>query len=70
MNQADYLSYVKFNKAEGSGEYDLPNDMLRGFAGSGLEANVQIVPVPSLAAELLMLFPHLNLSLSTDFLLN
>ena len=50
MNQADYLSYVKFNKAAGSGEYDLPNDMLRGFAGSGLEANVQIVPVPSLTA--------------------
>lgn len=50
MNQADYLTYVKFNKAAGSGEYDLPNDMLRGFAGSGLEANVQIVPVPSLAA--------------------
>lgn len=50
MNQADYLTYVKFNKAVGSGEYDLPNDMLRGFAGSGLEANVQIVPVPSLTA--------------------
>ena len=50
MNQADYLTYVKFNKAAGSGEYDLPNDMLRGFAGSGLEANVQIVPVPSLPA--------------------
>ena len=50
MNQADYLTYVKFNKAAGSGEYDLPNDMLRGFAGSGLEANVQIVPVPSLTA--------------------
>lgn len=50
MNQADYLTYVKFNKAKGSGEYDLPNDMLRGFAGSGLEANVQIVPVPSLTA--------------------
>lgn len=50
MNQADYLTYVKFNKAVGSGEYDLPNDMLRGFAGSGLEANVQIVPVPSLPA--------------------
>src|SRR5678809_1107935 len=30
MNQADYLTHVKFNKATGSGEYDLPNDELRG----------------------------------------
>ena len=50
INQADYLTYVKFNKAAGSGEYDNPNDVLRGFSGTGLETNVQIVPVPSLAA--------------------
>lgn len=50
MNQADYLTYVKFNKAGGSGEYDLPNDTLRGFTGTGLETNVAIVPVPALAA--------------------
>jgi len=50
MNQADYLTYIKLNKAVGSGEYDLPNDMLRGFTGTGLETAVQIVPVPSLVA--------------------
>lgn len=50
INQADYLTYIRFNKAVGSGEYDLPNDMLRGFTGTGLDANVQIVPVPSLVA--------------------
>ena len=50
MNQADYLTHVKFNKATGSGEYDLPNDELRGFTGTGLETSVSIVPVPSLVA--------------------
>lgn len=50
MNQADYLTHVKFNKSTGSGEYDLPNDELRGFTGTGLETSVSIVPVPSLAA--------------------
>lgn len=50
MNPADYLTYIKLNKASGSGEYDLPNDMLRGFSGTGLETSVQIVPVPTLAA--------------------
>ena len=50
MNQADYLTYVKFNKATGSGEYDLPNDELKGFTGTGLETSVSIVPVPSLVA--------------------
>lgn len=49
MNQADYLTHIKLNKATGSGEYDLPNDLLRGFTGSGLETTVQIVPVPTLA---------------------
>lgn len=49
MNQADYLTYIKFNKAAGTGEYDLPNDLLRGFSGTGLETSVQIVPVPTLA---------------------
>ena len=49
MNQADYLAYIKLNKAAGSGEYDLPNDLLRGFAGTGFETTVQIVPVPTLA---------------------
>lgn len=48
MNQADYLAYIKLNKAAGSGEYDLPNDLLRGFAGTGFETTVQIVPVPTL----------------------
>lgn len=50
MNQADYLTHIKFNKATGSGEYDLPNDELRGFTGTELETSVSIVPVPSLAA--------------------
>ena len=50
MNPADYLAYIKLNKAAGSGEYDLPNDLLRGFAGTGLETTVQVVPVPTLAA--------------------
>lgn len=50
MNPADYLAYIKLNKAAGSGEYDLPNDLLRGFAGTGLEVAVQVVPVPTLAA--------------------
>lgn len=48
MNPADYLAYIKLNKAAGSGEYDLPNDLLRGFAGTGFETTVQIVPVPTL----------------------
>ena len=50
MNPGDYLKYIKLNKATGSGEYDLPNDMLRGFSGTGLETSVQIVPVPTLEA--------------------
>ena len=50
MNPSDYLTYIKLNKAAGSGEYDLPNDLLRGFAGTGLEVAVQVVPVPTLAA--------------------
>lgn len=50
MNQADYLTHIKLNKASGSGEYDLPNELLRGFTGSGLETNIQVVPVPTLAA--------------------
>ena len=50
MNQADYLTYIKLNKANGSGEYDLPNDLLRGFSGTGLETTVQVVPVPTLTA--------------------
>jgi len=50
MNPADYLAYIKLNKAAGSGEYDLPNDLLRGFAGTNLETTVQVVPVPTLAA--------------------
>ena len=50
MNPADYLTYIKLNKAIGSGEYDLPNDALRGFTGSGLETAVQVVPVPTLLA--------------------
>ena len=36
MNQADYLTHVKFNKAGGTGEYDLPNDTLRGFHRYGI----------------------------------
>lgn len=48
MHPADYAEYIKLNKATGSGEYDLPNDMLRGFNVAGFETNVQIVPVPSL----------------------
>ena len=50
MNPGDYLQYIKLNKASGSGEYDLPNDLLRGFSGTGLETSVQIVPVPTLDA--------------------
>lgn len=50
MNQADYLTYIKLNKAAGSGEYDLPNNALSGFTGTGLETNVEVVPVPSLVA--------------------
>lgn len=50
MNNADYLTYIKLNKAVGSGEYDMPNDILRGFTGTGLETAVQIIPVPTLAA--------------------
>ena len=50
MNQADYLTYIKLNKADGSGEYNLPNDLLRGFSGTGLETTVQVIPVPTLTA--------------------
>lgn len=50
MNPADYTTYIKFNKALGSGEYDQPNDMLKGFSNEGFETNVRIIPVPSLTA--------------------
>lgn len=50
MNQADYLTFIKFNKASGSGEYDLPNNELKIVNANGLEISLQVVPVPSIAA--------------------
>lgn len=49
MNNQDYVEYIALNKADGSGEYDLPNSQLslidgRLFFGGTLEA----VPVPTL----------------------
>lgn len=49
MNQEDYLKFIDFNKANGSGEYDLPNSQLRVLNGSGLEVNLTVVPVPTIA---------------------
>lgn len=48
MNPADYLTFIKFNKATGSGEYDLPNNTLNVVNASGLEVSLQVVPVPTL----------------------
>lgn len=50
MNQADYLTFIKFNKATGSGEYDLPNNELKIVNANGLEISLQVVPVPSITA--------------------
>lgn len=50
LNQADYLTFIKFNKASGSGEYDLPNNELKIVNANGLEISLQVVPVPSIAA--------------------
>jgi len=49
MNQADYLKFIKFNKATGSGEYDLPNNELRLVNANGIEVTLQVIPVPSIA---------------------
>ncbi|GEM_PF-1390405 len=50
MNQADYLKFVDFNKASGSGEYTLPNGQLKVLSGNGLEVNMTVIPVPTIAA--------------------
>lgn len=50
MNQADYLTFIKFNKASGSGEYDLPNNELKLVNTNGLEVSLQVIPVPSIPA--------------------
>ena len=49
MNNADYLTHIKFNKAAGSGEYDLPNGKLSVLDAQGIERSVTVVPVPDLA---------------------
>lgn len=50
MNQADYLKFIDFNKASGSGEYDLPNGKLNIINGSGLEVSLTIIPIPTITA--------------------
>ena len=50
MNQGDYLKFIDFNKASGSGEYDLPNGKLNIVNGSGLEVSLTIIPIPSIPA--------------------
>lgn len=49
MNNSDYLTHIKFNKAAGSGEYDLPNEELKITDAQGIERSVMILPVPDLA---------------------
>lgn len=49
MNNSDYLEHIKFNKASGSGEYDLPNGQLSIVDAQGIERAVTVVPVPDLA---------------------
>lgn len=49
----DYLTYVAFNKAGGSGEYDLPGGVRLSFLSDGtmLANNLTVVPVPELNAR-------------------
>ena len=48
INSWDYLSYMAFNKASGSGEYDHPPLNLQFVSNQLYINNLQAVPVPSL----------------------
>lgn len=50
INNWDYLSYMAFNKASGSGEYDYPSLNVQFVNNQLYINNLQAVPVPSLAA--------------------
>lgn len=50
INNWDYLSYMAFNKASGSGEYDYPTLNVQFVNNQLYINNLQAVPVPSLAA--------------------
>jgi len=49
INNWDYLNYMAFNKASGSGEYDYPSLNLQFVNNQLYINNLQAVPVPSLA---------------------
>ena len=49
INNWDYLSYMAFNKASGSGEYDHPPVNVQFVNNQVFINNLQAVPVPSLA---------------------
>jgi len=49
INNWDYLSYMAFNKASGSGEYDYPSLNVQFVNNQLYINNLQAVPVPSLA---------------------
>lgn len=48
INNWDYLNYMAFNKASGSGEYDYPSLNLQFINNQLYINNLQAVPVPSL----------------------
>ncbi len=48
INNWDYLSYMAFNKASGSGEYDHPSLNVQFVSNQLYINNLQAVPVPSL----------------------
>ncbi|NCD14815.1 MAG: phage major capsid protein, partial [Bacteroidia bacterium] len=49
INNWDYLNYMAFNKASGSGEYDYPSLNVQFVNNQLYINNLQAVPVPSLA---------------------
>ena len=48
MNNSDYVKYVRLNKADGSGEYDLPNNNFSVIDGRLFIDTLEAVPVPNL----------------------
>lgn len=50
INRWDYLTYLQFNKAGGSGEYDLPNTSIQFISGQMYINGLIAVPVPELDA--------------------
>lgn len=48
INRMDYLTYLQFNKASGSGEYDLPNTTISFINGRMFISGLEAVPVNEL----------------------